>query len=138
LYGAENWTLRKLDQKYLERFEMLCWRRMEIISWTDRVRNGEVLLRVKEERNIIHKIKRGKVKWIGHILRRNCLPKHFIGGRIEVMRRRGIRCKLILKERILENGKRNTRYHPVENSLWQFLWQGERNFLGGGGCTNFL
>ena len=42
LYGAEIWTLRKVDQKYLESFEMCCWRRMENISWTDRVRN-EVL-----------------------------------------------------------------------------------------------
>ena len=43
LYGAETWTLRKVDQKYLECFEMWCWRRMEKISWTDRVRNEEVL-----------------------------------------------------------------------------------------------
>jgi hypothetical protein len=27
LYGAETWTLRKVDQKYLESFEMWCWRR---------------------------------------------------------------------------------------------------------------
>jgi hypothetical protein len=43
LYGAETWTLRKVDLKYLESFEMWCWRRMEKISWTDRVRNEEVL-----------------------------------------------------------------------------------------------
>jgi hypothetical protein len=47
LYGAETWTLRKVDQKYLECFEMWCWRRMEKISRTDRVRNEEVLHRVK-------------------------------------------------------------------------------------------
>jgi hypothetical protein len=39
LYGAETWTLWKVDQKYLESFEMWRWRRMEKISWTDRVRN---------------------------------------------------------------------------------------------------
>jgi hypothetical protein len=39
LYCAETWTLRKIDQKYLESFEMWCWRRMEKISWTDRLRN---------------------------------------------------------------------------------------------------
>jgi hypothetical protein len=39
LYGAETWTFRKVEQKYLESFEMWCWRRMEKISWTDRVRN---------------------------------------------------------------------------------------------------
>ena len=44
LYGAETWTLRVADQKYLESFEMWCWRRMEKISWTDHVRNEEVLL----------------------------------------------------------------------------------------------
>jgi hypothetical protein len=32
-YGAENWTLRKVDQEYLDSFEMWCSRRMEI-SWT--------------------------------------------------------------------------------------------------------
>jgi hypothetical protein len=32
LYGAETWTLRKLDQKYVENFEMWCCRRMEKIS----------------------------------------------------------------------------------------------------------
>jgi hypothetical protein len=44
LYGAETWTVREVDQKYLESFEMWCWRRMEKISWTDHVRNEEVLL----------------------------------------------------------------------------------------------
>ena len=52
LYGAEMWALRKLDQKYLECFQMWCWRRTEMISWTDSVRNEEVLHRVEEERNI--------------------------------------------------------------------------------------
>jgi hypothetical protein len=51
------------------------------------VGNEEVLQRVKEERNILHEIKLGKVKWIGHILCRNCLLKHVIEGRIELMRR---------------------------------------------------
>jgi hypothetical protein len=93
LYGVEKWTLRKVDQKYLESFEMWCWRRVEKISWTDRVRNEEVLHRLKEERNILHKIKRRKANWIGHILRRNCLLKHVIEGklqgRIEMTGRRG-------------------------------------------------
>ena len=52
LYGAETWTLRATDQKYLESSEMWCWRRMEKISWIDYVRNEEVLLRVNEQRNI--------------------------------------------------------------------------------------
>jgi hypothetical protein len=42
LYGAETWTFRKVDQKYLESFKMWCCRRMEKICWTDLVRNEEV------------------------------------------------------------------------------------------------
>jgi hypothetical protein len=83
LYGAETWTLRKVDQKYLESFEMWCWRRMEI-SWTEHVRNEEVLHTVKKDRNILHTIKIIKANWIGHILRRNCLLKHVIEGKLEV------------------------------------------------------
>jgi len=62
LYGAETWMVRAADQKHLENFEMCCWRRMEKISWTDHVRNEEVLLRINEQRNI------EKANWIGHIL----------------------------------------------------------------------
>jgi len=59
LYGAETGALRAVDQKHLESFETWCWRRMEKISWTDLVRN-EVLLRVKEQRNILHEISKRK------------------------------------------------------------------------------
>jgi hypothetical protein len=67
LYGTETGTLRAVDQEYLESFGMWCWRRMEKISWTDRVRNEEVLLRVKEQRNILHEVSRHKANWVGHI-----------------------------------------------------------------------
>ena len=81
--GAENWTLREGDQKYLESSEMWFWRRMKKISWTDRVRNEEALQRGNEERNILHAIRRRKAKRIGHILRRNCPLKHVIEGKVE-------------------------------------------------------
>jgi hypothetical protein len=61
---------------------MWCWRRMEKISWIDRVRNEEVLLSVKEQRSILHKISKQKANWIGHILRRNCRIQQVIEGKI--------------------------------------------------------
>jgi len=77
LYGADAWTLREVDQKYLGSFETQCWKRMEKISWNDRVTN-EVLQRFKEKKSILHAINRGKANWFGHILSRNCLLKHII------------------------------------------------------------
>jgi hypothetical protein len=47
------------------------------------VRNEEVLLRVKEKRNILHEIRKRKDNWIGHILRRNCLLQRVIEGKIK-------------------------------------------------------
>jgi len=80
LYGAETWTLRAVDQKHVEYFEMWCWRRIEKISWTDHVRNEDVLLRVKGQRNILHEVRKREVNWIGHILRRNCLLTYLQHG----------------------------------------------------------
>ena len=63
-------------------FEMWCLRRMEKVSWTDHVRNDEVLLRVNEQRNMLHEVRKWKANWIGHILRRNCLLQQDIEGKI--------------------------------------------------------
>ena len=75
---------------------------MEKISWTDHVRNGDVLLRVKEQRNILHEIPKRKANWIGHILRRNCLLQRVIEGKItgemEVTRRQGRRSRKLLDD----------------------------------------
>jgi len=56
---------------------------MEKIGWTDYVRNEEVLLRVKEQRNILHEVRKRNANWIGHILRRNCLLRRVIEGTIK-------------------------------------------------------
>jgi hypothetical protein len=75
---------------------------MEKISWTEHVRNEEVLLRVKEQRNILHEISKRKANWIDHIFRRNCLLRQVIEakikGGIEVTGRRGRRHRKQLDE----------------------------------------
>jgi hypothetical protein len=60
LYGAETWTLHKVDQQYLESIEMWYWRTKERISWTNSVRN-EVLHKGKEYRNILPTIKTERI-----------------------------------------------------------------------------
>jgi hypothetical protein len=96
---------------------------MEKISWTDRVRNEEVLHRVKEERNIVHTIKRRKANGIGHILRGNCLLKHVIEGtlegRIEVTGRRGRRRKQLMND--LKEKRRHCKLK--EEALDRTMWR---------------
>jgi hypothetical protein len=123
LCGAETWTLRTVDQKYLESFEMWFWRRMEKISWTEHVRNEEALLRVKEQRDIPHEIRKRKANWIGHILRINCLLRQVtegkIKGGIEVTGRRGRR-----RRKLLDDLKERRKYsHLKEEALDRTMWR---------------
>jgi hypothetical protein len=64
---------------------MWCWRRMEKISWTDYVRNEDVLLRVKEQRNILHEIVNGRrtglvIFWVETVLYNGLLKERYKGG----------------------------------------------------------
>ena len=89
---------------------------------------NEVLQRVKDERNVLQVIQRRKANCIDHCLRRNCLLKHAmegkIGGSIEVTGRRGRRRKQLLDD--LKEGEEtergSTRSPSMENSLWKRLW----------------
>ena len=108
---------------------MWCWRRMEKISWTEHVRNEDVLLRVNEQRNILHDIRKWKANWIGHILHRNCLLKQVIEGKIkgemEVARRRGRRRKKLLDDLKDRRGYSHLKEEAIDHTLW-------RNRFGGG------
>jgi hypothetical protein len=73
------------NRNTFESFETWCWSRMEKISWTDRVRNVEVLLRVNEQGNILHETSKRKTNWIGHISRRNCLLQQVFERKIKVV-----------------------------------------------------
>ena len=46
LYGSETWTLRKLERKYLETFEIWCLRRMKKVKWSEKVTNEEIRLSI--------------------------------------------------------------------------------------------
>ena len=102
---------------------MRCWRWMEKISWTDRVRNEEVLHTVKKKMNMLHTITRRKTIWIGHIFRRNCLLKHIIKGKTGTRgRRRKVLDDFKKTKNVLETERGSTRSHTLENSLWKRLW----------------
>jgi hypothetical protein len=73
------------------------------ISWTDHVRNEEVLLRVKEQRNILHEIRKRKANSVGHILRKICLQQQVIEGKIQ--------------EGIEVTGKRGRRHRKLVDDL---------------------
>jgi len=123
LYGTETWTLRAVNQKKLESYETWCWRRMEKISWTDHVRNEELLLRVREQRNILHEMSKQEANWIGHILRRNCLLQRVIEGKIkggiQVTGRRGRRRRKLLDDLKERRGYSHLEEEALDRTVWR-------------------
>jgi len=92
-------------------------------SWTDLVKKGELLKKVKEERNFSYTIKRMKVNCIGYILHRNCLLKQVIEAKIEgnIQRaeRRGRRYKQLLDD-FKESGRSwKLKEEVVVHTLWR-------------------
>jgi len=94
---------------------------MEKISWTDHVRNEDVLLRVKEQRNILHEIRKRKTNWIGHILHRNCLLQRSIEekikGGIEVTGRRGRRGRKLLDDLKERRGYSHLKEEALDRTM---------------------
>ena len=115
--GRKGWKMMEGKDRRKE------WKRMEKISCTDHVRNEEALLRVKEQRNILHEISKWKGNWTGHILRRNCLLQRIIEGKIkggiEVTGRRGRRSRKLLDDLKERKGYSHLKEEALDRTLWR-------------------
>ena len=82
-----------------------------------------MLLRVNEQRNILHEIRKRKANWIGHILSGNCLLQQVIEGKIkgqiEVTRRRGIRRKKLLGDLKDRSGYCQLEEEALDCTMWR-------------------
>ena len=98
------------------------------------MRNEKILHRVKEKRNIVHTINRRKDDSIGHMLRRDCLLKHIIEGKIEeniyVMGRQGIRCKQLVDDLKQTRGYWKLKQDVLDDTVWRTSF--------GGGCGTIV
>ena len=88
------------------------------------MRNEEVLLRVKEQGNILYEIRKRKANWIGHILRRNCLLQLVIEGKIqrgrtEVTGRQGRRRRKLLDDLKKRRGYSHLKEEALDRTMWR-------------------
>jgi hypothetical protein len=117
LNGAETWTLRKVNQKYLGSFDMFWNLILE--------KAGEVQLDHSCEKwRSIANSQGGKEHHTynkrreGHILRRNCLLKHVIEGKIE-RQEDGRRRKQLLDDLKVRRGYWKLKEEALDRSLWR-------------------
>jgi len=87
------------------------------------VRNEEVLLRVKERKNILHERSKRKANWIGHILHRNCFLQGVIEGKIkegiEVTGRQGRRRRKLLDDLKERRGYCHLKEEALDCTMWR-------------------
>jgi len=80
-------------------------------------------LRVKEQRNILHEMRKRKANWIGHILRRNCLLQWVIEGKIkggiEVTGRRGRGRRKLLDDLKERSGYSHLKEEALDRNMWR-------------------
>ena len=69
-YGCETWTYSKAIDHKINAFEMWCYRRMLIISWTSHTTNIVVLQKIGvKETTMLNNLKNIKLSYAGHTMR---------------------------------------------------------------------
>ena len=102
MYGAETWAVKKAQEKKLDVAEMRMLRWMSGVTKLDRIRN-EIIRGTTKVGEISKKVQESRLKWYGHVLRRE---EEYVGNyikRVMVMEVPGERRRGRPKRRWLDN-----------------------------------
>ena len=90
MYGCESWTLKKVEQRRIDAFELWCWRRLLRVPWTARRSNQSILKEISPEYSLEGLMLKLKLQYFGHLMQRiDSFEKTLMLGKIEGRKRRG-------------------------------------------------
>ena len=90
MYGCESWTMKKVERRRIDAFELWCWRRLLRVPWTARRSNQSVLKEISPEYSLEGLMLKLKIQYFGHLMRiTDSLEKTLMVGKIEGRRGRG-------------------------------------------------
>ena len=90
MYGCESWTVKKVECRKIDDFELWCWRRLLRVPWTARRSNLSTLKEISPECSLEGLMLKLKLQSFGHLLRRaDSLEKTLMLSKLEGRRRRG-------------------------------------------------
>ena len=90
MYGCESWTIKKVEHRRIDVFELWCWRRLLRVPWTARRSNQSTLKEISPDYSLGGLMLKPKLQYCGHVMRRtDSLEETLMLGRIEGRRRRG-------------------------------------------------
>ena len=90
MYGCESWTIKKVECRIIDAFELWCWRRLLRVPWTARRSNQSILKKISPGCSLEGLTLKLKLQYFGHLMQRaDSFEKTLMLGKIEGRRRRG-------------------------------------------------
>ena len=91
IYGRENWTIKKVECRRIDAFELWCWRRLLRVPWTARrSSNQSILKEISPGCSLGGLMLKLKLQYYGHLMQKaDLFEKILMLGKIEGRRRRG-------------------------------------------------
>ena len=90
MYGCESLTIKKVEGRRIDAFELWCWRRLLRVPWTARRSNQSLLKEISRGCSLEGLMLKLKLQYFGHLMgRAESLEKTLMLGKIEGRRRRG-------------------------------------------------
>ena len=87
MYGCESWTIRKVETRRIDAFELSCWRRLLRVTWTSRRSNQSILKEISPECSLEGLMLKLKLQSFGHLMQRTDSEKTLMLGKTEGRRR---------------------------------------------------
>ena len=88
MYESESWTIKKVERRRIDAFELWCWRRLLKVPWTARRSNQSILKEISPGCSLEGLMLKLKLQYFGHLIRRtDSLEKTLMLGKIEGRRR---------------------------------------------------
>ena len=89
-YRCDSWTIKKVEHRRIDVFELWCWRRLLSVPWTARRSNQSILKEISPKHSLEGLMLKLRFQYFGHLIRTDSLEKTLILGKIEGRKRRGL------------------------------------------------
>ena len=83
MYGCESWTIKKVECRRIDAFELWCWRRLLRVPWIARRSNQSILKEISPGCSLEGLMLKLKLQYFGPMQRTDSLEKTLMLGKIE-------------------------------------------------------
>ena len=70
MYACESWTLKKVEHRRIDAFELWCWKRLLRVPWTARRFYQSILKEISPEYSMEGLMLEVKLQYFGHLMQR--------------------------------------------------------------------